>query len=104
MEDKELVRLLEEAIYRIMDEPGTYSRANEVRVKVTRDQPHIMTINVLSMYEYVTVNVQTFMALSKVLGTEAIDIVGKECLDGGCDTCEYGSEYEVKFVAYDAEV
>lgn len=47
------------------------------------------------MYEYVTVNFALLSALAELLGTKNIDT--DQWSRGGCETCDFGSNYCVEF-------
>lgn len=44
-----------------------------------------------NMYERPTLGLKKLMQLSKLFGTEEIDVDDFSC--GGCETCDYGSDY-----------
>ena len=57
----------------------------------------ILTIH--NMYEYFPVTYKSLEFISQVFKTDKINIVGREG-SPGCDTCDYGSQYTVKFVIF----
>lgn len=48
------------------------------------------------MYEYVDVSFAALKELSDLFGTDKIDT--DQDSSGGCETCDYGSSYEVTFI------
>lgn len=59
-----------------------YSRDND---------DNAIEIKVSQMYKYVDLNFYQLMGLSKIFGTECIDVDNYSY--AGCDTCDYGSSY-----------
>lgn len=53
-----------------------------------------------SMYQSPNLNFSTLLKLSDLLGTEDIDV--DDYAQGGCETCDYGSDYGHKIQVYNA--
>lgn len=51
-------------------------------------------LEITQMYEFVNVTFEDLERLSKLFGTKNINI-GDIYSSGGCDTCDYGSRYEL---------
>ncbi|TXH10288.1 MAG: hypothetical protein E6R04_05830 [Spirochaetes bacterium] len=51
-------------------------------------------IKFTQMYEYIDLSFETLLALSEIFQTRKIDIGERENW-GGCETCDYGSSYQV---------
>lgn len=60
-------------------------------------------ITVHQMYDYVKVTPDVLTRLSFILGTEKIDI-GEKDADGGCESCDHGSDFRVTFDVFDVDV
>jgi hypothetical protein len=48
------------------------------------------------MYEYVDVSFEALKELAELFGTDKVDT--DQNSSGGCETCDYGSSYEVTFI------
>lgn len=93
---------LEEKIYAAI--VGDSYEKPTVKVRVPYGtQGSCLEIVVEQMYEYVKMGFPTLQAISDILGTEKIDIYSQDSR-GGCDTCDYGSSYEITLRAYDPKV
>jgi hypothetical protein len=57
-------------------------------------------ICVKKMYEFVPMNFKVLKGLGELFGTDQIDV--DNWSRSGCQTCDYGSSYEVKFQIYNA--
>lgn len=51
------------------------------------------------MYEYLAIKPENLEALGRVLGTDEINL-GDQSAEGGCESCDYGSNYYQEFTAY----
>lgn len=57
--------------------------------------PEKCKIIVREMYGYAKIKFEHLEAISKLLGTEKINISSEECERSGCESCDYGSVYAV---------
>jgi len=102
MVEEQKLREFEDKIRKVVD-GGSYN-APMVKVRVPYGtQGSCLEIVVEQMYEYVKMGFPTLQAISDILGTEKIDIYSQDSR-GGCDTCDYGSSYEITLRAYDPKV
>lgn len=67
---------------------------SSVRVSVSRLYDDYVTINVGQSYEYLNIQFKDLKAFSEFFGTDNINIANG-CVYKGCDTCDYGSYYEI---------
>jgi hypothetical protein len=70
-------------------------------IEITQGKNQI-DVRIEQMYEYVEVGFKRLLALSKVFETENIDV--DEWHSGGCDTCDYGSQYVKTFQIKDSKL
>jgi predicted nucleic-acid-binding Zn-ribbon protein len=56
-------------------------------------------IKVDQMYEFIGISFSKLLALSKLFGTEKIDV--NDYSQSGCETCDYGSSYQHTIQVYD---
>jgi len=68
----------------------------EIELMKTEISPQLYEyrIKFSQMYEYVNLSFETLLALSEIFQTKKIDIGERENW-GGCETCDYGSKYQV---------
>ena len=66
----------------------------DVSVEFNSDSCVIVTLK--QMYEYVGYNLKHLKTLAEFFGTENIN--DSRYSSPGCETCDYGSSYEVSFV------
>lgn len=64
-------------------------------VKVDYRNLNKLEVTVCSMYEYVPVDFKYLSAVGKFFGTDKIDLHNESY--SGCETCDYGSSYQVKY-------
>lgn len=83
--------------------PEAYTGKHSLRdftIDIKKHHDHVR-VRVSQMYEYVDCSFKVLMGLSKIFGTESIDI--DDYSTSGCETCDYGSSYEKTFKIYDAK-
>jgi hypothetical protein len=71
-------------------------RYSDFKAEVTQTNKSI-EVKVTQMYEYVPVDFQTLNKIGEFFGTDRVNGSTGEYYDG-CETCDYGSSYEVTFV------
>lgn len=102
MIEQQKLKEFEEKIYEVVK--GDSYEKPTVKVRVPYGvQGDCLEIVVEQMYEYVKMGFATLQAISDILGTEKIDIYSQDSR-GGCDTCDYGSSYEITLRAYEPKV
>ncbi len=84
---------------RLRDIPGltqTPYRSLEIEASKTETSPQLYEyrIKFSQMYEYINLSFETLLALSEIFQTKKIDIWNRENYSG-CETCDYGSSYQV---------
>ena len=60
-----------------------------------QDREDAFDVTVKAMYEYVPLTLDILLKLAKVFGTDKFR--QSQYHSGGCDTCNFGSSYEVTF-------
>ena len=73
-------------------------RGNNPAVEIRPIGTNGISIAVRQMYQYVEVSFAKMEAMSKLLDTKNIDL--ERYSREGCETCDYGSSYEVTFIAW----
>jgi hypothetical protein len=66
----------------------------EITVSNPYGKPGLIDIKFTRMYEYVEISFDHLVQFSELFGTRKINIGDRESW-GGCETCDYGSSYEV---------
>lgn len=102
MVEQQKLREFEEKIYEVI-KGDSYEKPTVKVVVPYGTQGGCLDIVIAQMYEYVKMGFPTLQAISDILGTEKIDIYSQES-SGGCDTCDYGSSYEITLRAYEPKV
>jgi hypothetical protein len=64
---------------------------SDKHINVTQIAPNHIRITYGQMYESPTLNFKILSELSEMFGTKNIDV--DDFSQGGCDTCDYGSDY-----------
>jgi len=70
----------------------------DIKVDSTGKKIHI---KVSQMYEYVEVSLSILKEISKKMKCEEIDLESYQ--SDGCETCDYGSSYELTFICWNFE-
>lgn len=60
-------------------------------------------ITIGKMYDRISVTMDFLDALSKIFSTDKIDVSDGDFY-GGCETCDYGSSYEMNFLIKGAQI
>ncbi len=79
--------------------PGlTSSASNNLKIEPVKTEIssglYEYRIKFSQMYEYINLSFETLLALSEIFQTKKIDIGDRENYSG-CETCDYGSSYQV---------
>lgn len=91
--EAELVAMLEKA-----DKDRAFGYTSDLEIKITADKyapkQNAFDIKFTTMYEYVEISLDALQAVSDIFKTRNINVGHKEYYSG-CDTCDYGSSYEL---------
>lgn len=90
MKKEELI----EKIERLLKEGGIINDYVGLKVEVHQTRDLIFGISISRMYSSVCLQFKTLDAFSKLFETDQIN-VSQGGSYGGCETCDYGSSYEV---------
>lgn len=80
-------------IKKYINENGNY-RLSTAKISVSQDSDEVYRIKFETMYDYVDFDFAFLEMLSLLFETKNINIGDKWHLDG-CETCDYGSKYEL---------
>lgn len=81
-----------EAVERIWN--GEYLTHLKVHIHYSSDQK--CTLRISTMYEFVPLSFKHLKGLEELFGTDDIN-EGERDSNPGCETCDYGSKYELTF-------
>jgi hypothetical protein len=76
---------------KIFDDESGWGKAD---IEVEKNDKDEVVIVIKRMYEYVTMNLSHLTKVAKLFGTENIN--DDRYAYGGCETCDYGSSYEIR--------
>ena len=62
-------------------------------IKIVQNTPALVEVRIEQMYEYVTITFGHLLKISEFFGTQQIGDTRYH--SDGCDTCDYGSSYEI---------
>lgn len=71
-----------------------YCDWRDTEVEIT-ETTNAVTVRVSQMYGYVPLTLGVLLKLAKVFGTDKFE--QSQYSSGGCETCDYGSSYEITF-------
>ena len=64
----------------------------DIEIEVVEWTTDEIEVIIKQMYEYINCSLENLIKVSRIVGTEKIDV--DEWSTGGCETCDYGSSYE----------
>jgi len=70
------------------------SQYSDLKVEILRPGSNMVDIVTTKMYDYVEVSFEQLTLLSELFGTRKINLGDRESW-GGCETCDYGSKYQL---------
>jgi hypothetical protein len=83
------------AFMRVFREESIRDVSESFSVDVDVCEPQKVVVRVHRMYEYVPVNASHLFSLANIFGTQNIEM--DQYSSPGCDTCDWGSSFEVTF-------
>ncbi len=90
MKKQQLIHSIEE----ILQQGGIDSGYDDLNVEIAQDRELVFSVDITRMYSYVKLQFKTLDAISKLFQTDQINLENGHQYSG-CETCDYGSSYEV---------
>ena len=90
-----MIKHTNEEIVKKLHEIFTLENINSPKIEVLRNDTKLVSVTISQMYEYIQYNLKQLLQMSEFFGTQNIN--DSRYSSPGCDTCDYGSSYEVTF-------
>lgn len=91
---KEIQSIFEEIFMEEFTAPNSW---DELTVNI-REINNKTYVSISKMYEYIEVSFSKLKLISEKMGCKEVDL--ERYSEPGCETCDYGSRYEVTFICW----